>query len=781
MVKIETLIKTLAGRTSQPPRVPQMFLAAILRMVLPAVLPALLLVPSLLAQDAPPGQGAGALPSTNAEPVDTDAVGGVLEAAPLSAEIRVDGALDEPAWAAAPTAEGFRQQEPDEGAPATFGTRVHVLFSEERLYIGARMGDPEPERLIARVLERDGLIEQGFFSLGSGDDAFFVVLDTYDDGRNGFLFATNPNGAETDALLRGEGDLNVSWDAVWSVATAVDSAGWTAEIEIPFWALRFAKSDPQRWGINFERVIKRRNEVVLWRSWTRDNGGLLKVSQAGTLLGLAGLEQGLNLQLKPYLLAEGSREILPARDPPAGDGEAENEAALDAGLDAKFGVTPNVILDATLNTDFAQVEADIRQINLTRFSLFFPEKREFFLEGAGIFDFGVPGFGGPPSLLVFFSRRIGLVGGVEVPILGGAKLTGKEGRWTLGFLDVVTDESEVSPTANFGVGRVLYDVGSRSSVGAIATHRAGAGGAGAGAVGVDAHLQMSQKMAFDAFAAGTDAPGSRGETAAYRTALDFTADQWGWFLQQMYVGAGFEPPVGFVLRDDVNRQLATFRVTPRPAALGLRRVDLRLFAEIFSSGGWRIRDRDYRFSVTPQFDSGDGFELAVSDNFQRLVEPFVLSEAVFFPAGDYSNTSYGTSVFTSGNRPVSGRLYANRFGFFSGRNVNLGAGVTLAASRNLSVEASWDHNDIESPDGDLTTDLATLRVNYAFSTRLFTNALLQYDSVADELEANVRLNLIHSAGSDLFIVLNERRGEPGDLFEAKNRALVVKFTKLFNF
>ncbi len=693
----------------------------------------------------------------------------------VEGEIQVDGRLDEPAWAAAPAVTDFRQQEPDEGQPATFATSVKVLFSGERLFIGARLDDPEPGRLIARILERDLLIGEGFFSLNSDDDAFFVVLDTFDDDRNGFLFATNPNGAETDALLRDEGSLNVSWDAVWQVGATVDQSGWTAEIAIPLGQLRFAKRGPWIWGINFERVIKRRNEIVLWKSWTRDNGGLLKVSQAGSLTGLAGLDQGLNLQVKPYVLGRGTHEAdLAAPDP----FQEESGASGDVGGDLKYGVTANLTLDGTVNTDFAEVEADIRQINLTRFKLFFPEKREFFLENAGIFDFGIPGFGGPTSVLLFFSRRIGLEANEEVPIIAGGKLTGKQGPWNVGVLDVVTEES-VTPVSNSAVARVLRDVGARSRVGAIVTHRARAGEPGSGAVGADTHVQLSQKMSFDGFVAASDE--MRAETAAYRAALDFTADQWGWFAEQAYLGEDFDPALGFVLRDDVNRQFGTFRVTPRPEALRLRRVDLRLNGTFVSSADWEVRDRNWRFSVTPQFDSGDQLEVAVQRDFARLVEPFVLSDDVVFPAADYQNESVTLTLTASRNRPVSGDLYLNDVGFFSGRNRNVGGTLRLALNRHLGFEAGWDHNAIQSPDGDLTTDLGTLRVNWNLSTRLFTSALVQYDSVADAVEANVRVDFIHSPGSDLFVVLNEQRGQPGDPFRSRNRALIVKLTKQIDF
>ncbi|MFN2431680.1 MAG: DUF5916 domain-containing protein, partial [Gemmatimonadota bacterium] len=722
--------------------------------LLRATLLVLLLAPATAqaAQESTPGNDSGvdrAAPAASADPGGSE---GVLTAEPLAGEIRLDGRLDEPAWSAAAAVSDFRQQEPDEGQPATQATEVRILFAPDRLYIGASLRDPDPGRILARVLERDALVEGVFGGVTSDDDAFFVVLDTYDDDRNGFLFGTNANGAEADALLRAEGELNESWDGVWDVAAAVGAEGWSAEIEVPFWTLRFDPESAQRWGVNFQRVLKRRNEIALWRSWTRDNGGLLKVSQAGSLLGLADLDQGRNLQVKPFALAEGRRESLPDG---AGGFDAESDGSLDAGLDVKYGMTSNLTLDGTVNTDFAQVEADVRQINLTRFNLFFPEKREFFLEGAGIFTFGVPGFGGPPPLLVFFSRRIGLRSGAEVPILAGAKLTGKEGAASLGFLDVVTgDEDAVgAPPENFAVARLTRDVGARSTVGAILTHETAEGLRPSWAGGVDTHVQVSPKLAFDGFVSATDAPGAEGGNGAYRAALDFTADAWGWLVEQMAIGPGYEPSMGFVLRDDIQRQFATFRVSPRPAFAGLRRIDVRANATIVSSAGWDVRDRGYRVSVTPQLDSGDLLELAGTHNFVRLADPFELREDVVFPAADYEGDDLDVTLRTSRNRPVSGDLFAGTNDFFSGRLRYYGGRLIGVVNRNLSFEGFWQHNAIDTPDGDLSTDLGTLRVNYAFSTRLFTNALLQYDSETDEVEANVRVNFIHSPGSDLFIVL----------------------------
>ncbi|MGH7566619.1 MAG: DUF5916 domain-containing protein, partial [Gemmatimonadota bacterium] len=388
----------------------------------------------------------------------------------------IDGRLDEDAWSRADVATGLKQREPDEGEPASEETEVRVLYTQSALYIGVTLRDREPDEIVARTYDRDALAGFGgpFGGLeGVPDDAFAFVLDTYHDHRNAYLFITNPLGNLTDALIENEGsDVNVDWDGVWDVAARRTADGWTAEFEIPFWTLKF-HDDPRTWGFNFARVIKRRTEESLWASYGRDNGGLFKIARAGELHGLTGLDRSADFQLKPYALGEGRRadhEVDPF----------DEGLELKFGGDAKWGLDENWTLDLTANTDFAQVEADVEQINLTRFNLFFPEKRDFFLENAGIFEFGSSGFGGPPPLLLFFSRRIGFSPEGEVPLLGGARLTGRVGPWSVGVLDVVTAEDAGQPRTNWSVARVRRNVGRRAQWGAIATARSPGGGETAG-------------------------------------------------------------------------------------------------------------------------------------------------------------------------------------------------------------------------------------------------------------------------------------------------------------
>ena len=498
----------------------------------------------------------------------------------------VDGRLDEEIWARAEVASGLRQREPDEGEPASEDTEVRVLFTESALYIGVELHDREPDAIVARTFDRDALASFGFGGgmEGAPDDAFAFILDTYHDHRNAYLFMTNALGNQTDALIENEGaGINVDWDGVWDVAARRTDTGWTAEFEIPFWTLKFP-DDPRTWGFNFSRVIKRRTEDALWASYGRDNGGLFKIARAGELGGLVELDRPADFQIKPYALAEGRRN-----DP--------DEEGLDEGLDgklggdAKWGLDENWTLDLTVNTDFAQVEADVEQINLTRFSLFFPEKRDFFLENAGIFEFGSRGFGGPPALLLFFSRRIGISdAGDEVQLLGGGRLTGRAGPWSVGVLDVVTAEDAGEPRTNWSVARVRRNVGRRAQWGAIVTAMTPAGGETAGSVGADFSWRPTNELEISGYAAGNEGPEPAAEQYASRLAFDYTGDFWGWLVEGEGIGRGMLPPTGFVRRPGTFRTFGTLRERPRPGG-PFRTITFRENVELVTDTDRRGLDR----------------------------------------------------------------------------------------------------------------------------------------------------------------------------------------------
>ena len=413
-----------------------------------------MLAPSLLA----------AVLAAPASPVDPPSIVALRVREP----IHVDGLLDEPAWSLADGASGFRQREPKEGAEASETTEVRVLYDDATLYVGVRALDREPQKVIARVLQRDRILLAGLDNMArwAGDDGVAVLLDPFHDHRNAFVFATNPNGAEFEALVTDESpSYNADWRAVWRVAARRTADGWAAELAIPFRSLRYPTGDgSQPWGFNVERLVRRKSEQTLWSGWSRAEGGLNRVSRAGHLVGLSGLPRPrLNLEVKPYGLVGASRD---RQD----DGSVPRETTASVGGDLKWEVRSGLVLDGTVNPDFAQVESDDQIVNLTRFDLFLPEKREFFLENAGVFEFGTRGFFEPPPFLLFFSRQIGIKEDEgEVPVMGGVRLSGRAGRQTVGFLGLLQDEAFGDARTSFGALRVKRDVGANGFIGGMLT------------------------------------------------------------------------------------------------------------------------------------------------------------------------------------------------------------------------------------------------------------------------------------------------------------------------
>jgi hypothetical protein len=694
-------------------------------------------------------------------------------------DLRLDGLLDEPAWQEADRVNGFRQREPLEGEPATEDTEVRVLYDGEHLYIGVRAFDSEPGRIVGRRLERDSPLGMARFGPSGGDDAIEVILDTFHDRRNAYYFATNPQGVLVDGLITDESfraDLN--WDAVWDVRARITPEGWSAEFQIPLRSIRFPTRDgEQTWGFNVQRAVMRKNEQSLWTAWSRDNEGLTRVSRAGELTGLQSLPGGLDMYVKPYALGEAGRDYV---EQPDGD------VALDGavGLDAKLGFASGLVLDLTVNTDFAQVEADDEQIDLTRFRLFFPEKREFFLENAGIFQFGTEGFGHhAPDILLFFSRRIGLAEGQTVPMLGGGRLTGRAGRQTIGFLNVVTGEEESlgAPLTNFSVARLKRDVGQRSYVGAIVTSRLEKGGVSNLAGGVDWNLWLSNGLALEGFYARSSDSNPGGDDYSWRATLDYTSDLIGWRAEHLEIGPEMSPAIGFVRRHDVAKTSGSIRLTPRPPIDGLRKIDIRNELEYVATAETRaVQDRRWQLSVSPELDSGDEARLSVEYQFQRLDTIFDLTSDIAVPAGDYEDWSFRGSLSSSRARSVSGELSGGGGGFWDGHRWFVG-GELRFDSPHIGFEVGYEHNDVDVPGGAFTTELVRGRLKLAANTRLFGNALVQYNSQRRAFSANLRINWIHRPGSDLFIVFNERREVFGSRWNPESRAFIVKLTYLIWF
>ena len=722
----------------------------------------------------PPAPAAG-------EAVSRDADGGVtLRAFRLAEPLTVDGVLDDPVYDQVPAAAGFLQQEPNEGAPASESTRVWVLYDADSLYIAAELEEEHPERLMASEMRRDHR------SIG-WNDSFQIVLDTFYDRRNGFLFHTNALGALFDAQVTDERNTNSDWNTVWWVKSQVVEEGWTVEIRIPFRSLRYAAGGAQLWGINFQRNIKHKNEKVFFtptpQAYNRD--GLVRLSNAATLVGLEAPAGSRRMELKPYAI--GSQTHAPLRD-------INNEWSGDVGGDFKFGVTDGLTADLTWNTDFAQVEDDESQVNLSRFSLFYPEKREFFLEGQGVFDFGgrqtrAFGGGGPSDAPIpFFSRAIGISGGSSVPILGGARLHGRTGAYTMGLMNIQTGETaglDVEST-NFSAFRMKRDLFSRSNIGVIATHRnVGAQGPGSNSLyGVDGNFNPSDNIRINTFYMATSEPGveTGHQAASYMGQFNYDTDLIDLTAERLYLGEDFNPGMGFVRRRDFTKNGASFQLSPRPRGIeAIRQFELKFQANNYDRLDGEMETREYKFEGKAILESSDRLIVDHTMTEERLLDGFDLSTEVAVPAGNYRFNRTGLRLWLGTHRSFSG-YFRYEFGdFFGGTRREVSYWGRAEVSQRLSMEPNISLNWIEVPGGEVQAQVSSLRATYTVSPRSFLGALVQYNSAAQLMSANVRFRWEYSPGSDVFVVFSTNRDGDDGLAGLSDRALVVKFTRLFRF
>jgi len=569
-------------------------------------------------------------------------------------------------------------------------------------------------------------------------------------------------------------------------------------MEIPFKTLRYRSGPSQLWGVQLRRAIRRKNEwVYLTRlpisSGGGGSGGIFRVSAAGTLVGMEPPAASRNIEIKPYGIGGLTTDV--NASPPT-DGERSG----DFGLDVKVGITQNLTADLTYNTDFAQVEVDEQQVNLTRFSLFFPEKREFFLEGRGIFDFarggrgsgGGGGGGGGNSPTLFYSRRIGLQSGRSVPILGGGRVTGKLGQFDVGALSIQTDDEQVSgaEATNFTVVRVKRDVLRRSAIGGLFTNRSIAlGGDGASRTyGADATFAFYENIQALGYYARTDTPGVVGENASYQAQFGYAPDRYGLEVDHLLVEDDFAPEVGFVRRDNFRRTSVQGRFSPRPRSIdAIRQFRLEAGIDyILTADSDLLETRQNQLSFQTEFENSDQFTVAVNDTYELLLEPFSPGGNVTIPVGGYGFSDVEASYAFGQQRRMNGQVSLLRGGYFSGDITTLRfrqgrIGVTTQLSIEPSVSVNW----IDTPQGAFRTDLAATRVNYAFNPRMFFSGLLQYNSGSDTVNSNLRLRWEYSPGSELFVVYTEDRDStplrPDRITELRNRGLVIKFNRLFRF
>jgi Domain of unknown function (DUF5916)/Carbohydrate family 9 binding domain-like len=705
-----------------------------------------------------------------------------LPATRATGRIELDGRLDEPAWAIAPVAKDFIQNDPREGSPATYDTEVRLIYDEDALYIGVFANDPDPSGIIINELRKD-------FNTGNGD-SFQVVIDTFKDERNGYQFAVNPAGAKWDAQMSNEGrENNSNWDGVWDVKTRISEEGWYAELRIPFRTLKFSPSTEQTWGINFQRRLRRLNENSYWAPLPRIHS-LSRVSMAGSIEGLQGIQPGNNFRIKPYALASSSRV-----------GQGANTGDFDAGFDVKYGVTSGLTWDFTVNTDFSQVEADEQQINLTRFSLFFPEKRDFFLENSGIFQFGVgsaSGGGGGgggrqnPSqdMILFFSRRIGLSDdGSAIPILGGTRLTGRAAGFSVGALNIQQREEGTSPSTNFTALRLRRDLLAQSDIGVLVLNKETSGAHFNRVFGADANFRFFQDLDVNFAGAKTFSPqiagAADGEDWYSKSSFNYNSNRFAFRGGYQTIGERFNNEMGFVPRRGVNNGEmhvgARFRPNWTWTRGWLRETYPHWQVENFTrrGGGLESRYMDWHWPVT--FHDSTFIEVGVNPNIEVIRTSFTINSRrnIRIAPGRYE---FNEKFILWRSNAAAALAFNGRYStgdFYDGYRRGYEFGSTVRANEHFNVSGNVSYNDIDLPQGAFTTTLISGRVNYFLNTKMALNALLQYNTDARQWSSNIRFNVIHRPLSDIFLVYNERRdSRTGDMID---RALVAKMTYLIAF
>jgi hypothetical protein len=722
-----------------------------------------------------------------------DASGKVtVRAIKLSAPLKVDGRLDEEVYQQYQPFGGFVQVVPRYGETQTERTDVWVTYDEHNIYVTCRCWDSAaPDKWIANELRRDtNQLRQ--------NDHIGVMFDTFYDRRSGFLFYTNPLGARADYSVVDEGGSNTDWNPVWESKTGRFDGGWTVEMAIPFKSLRYRSGPNQVWGIQLRRSVRRKNEWAYLTPVPQILAGpqaFNRISAGGTLVGLDLPPAGKNLELKPYAISRVTtdRTITPP---------LHNDVTGDLGGDVKYGLTANLTADLTYNTDFAQVEIDEQQVNLTRFSLFFPEKRDFFLEGRGIFEFGRGGITGAQFSPVvstsiqpylFYSRRIGLNRNRIIPIDAGGRLTGKAGKYGIGVMNIQTGDETASGTdaTNFSVVRVKRDILKRSSVGAMFTNRSTSSiveGSNQ-AYGVDAAFSFYQNLGVSTYWARTESPGVTTDDDSYQALVDYGGDRYGAHLEFLKVGDNFNPEVGFVARDNFKRTYGTARFSPRPKnSKMVRKYTWQGNVDYFRNGAGQ-RETEIstgRFSV--ELNNSDVFTFDATSDYELLLRPATIL-GISVPAGahDFFNTT--TSYAFGAQRRVSGTLSLQAGEFYDGTLTAVGFSTArVSVMKQFSFEPTVSLNRFETTASTVTTTLYRTRADYAFSPLMFASALLQYSSSDRSFSSNLRFRWEYRPGSELFVVYTDEHDTTSDALARpttvrglKNRGFVVKINRLLRF
>ncbi|MGE0863549.1 MAG: DUF5916 domain-containing protein [Vicinamibacterales bacterium] len=736
------------------------------------------------AQPTPP-VAANALPAFSPPPPVAPAViarddrGGVtVRVTRLDEPLALDGRLDEAIYEQVSAFGDFIQQEPNEGQPATERSEVWVFYDDRHVYVAARYWKSNPGDLIANEMRKD---ESGIFR----NDSIGVVLDTFYDRRSGYYFNTNALGAVRDALLVNENqNANLDFNPVWDVRSQRFAGGWSTEMAIPFKSLRYPARREQVWGLLIQRIDWKKNEFSYLTAVPPSYGGagIWKVSSAATLVGIEAPVGGGRLELKPYALAGVSSDRV-ASPPVSQDLSAE------AGFDARYRLTRGLSADFTYNTDFAQVEVDNQQLNLTRFSTFYPEKREFFLEMQNIMAFGpTTGPGGrrgpdDPTPLLFFSRQVGLADGFKVPVLAGGRVLGRVDEYTLGAFTIRTEPSPQAgePATTFSVARVRRNVLARSSVGVLTTLRSpGRVGDSNAVVGFDGNFRFFQNVEINGYYAGSKTPGRTGDGTSHLAQFRYTGDRYGLEAARLGVGDAFNPEIGFLPRRDFTRHFGFVRYSPRPVWLpGVRKIGWEGSVDNITSTAGQLETRSVDGVFRVSHTSGDEWNITVAHTRDHPQAAFTVAGARVSP-GAYRFVDVRGSYTMGPQRRIVGTLSTARGGFYGGKKSELGYSGRVSLTPQFMIEPTVTLSWLDMPQLRSSARLLGARTTFTVTPRMFVAALIQYSSSARTLGTNVRFRWEYRPGSDLFVVYGDGRDTGATGFPAlQNRSIAIKFTRSF--
>jgi hypothetical protein len=693
----------------------------------------------------------------------------VAGARPIASAIQVteaptiDGLLDEGMWLNATPLRGFVQAEPFEGLPGSENTEVRLLYDDEAIYVGVTLHDRDPSQIVTTETRRDADLEDM--------DSFQMIFDTFHDRQNGFVFGTNVAGVQYDAQVRDQGEQEDNWDGSWEVRTSMSPTGWIAEFKIPLRTLRYGPA-PQTWGVNFHRNIQRTRERTYWAPLERIYE-LSRLTSAGELRGLE-LGTPRNFKILPYVVGSADRSFLPGSDTNL-DG--------DVGGDAKFGLTPSLNLDLTYNTDFAQVEVDTEQINLTRFNLRFPEKRPFFLENSGLFTVGKE-----EELDLFFSRRIGLdEDGAIVPILAGGRLTGKIAGVNVGVLNMQTEDIRLVPANNFSVIRVSRELPNRSGIGAMFVNRSGTGSLSTSddwnrTWGLDGRLGIGEYFTTTAFAARTETPGLIGRDYAYNVDTEYNDRTHRVGFEYGRTGEDFNPEVGFLENEDgYSRIHGRYHLTMRQQKIrdwGFREWQPHVQYTRYNYLDGGLSRAGLHLDNHWDWENGNRIDTALNGDWEGFREPFEIYPGIVVPVGEHGGLYYRMSANTDQRKWMSAELEWEVGRFLTGTQNSPTLEVNIRDGGRFSIDATWGYRSIDLPEGAFDTNLANMRVTYNFTPSVFVQSLIQYNDRTSRWSTNLRFHVLETAGTGLFVVYNDTESLRG--LGPINRAFIVKYVRQFD-